>query len=438
MKKVFMILGAKYEQIPLMLKASEMGYKTVAVDFNEHPAGADHCDYFYNVSYSDDASVVAIAKKHDVAGIGTMGTNSAIAIAGKVSNQLRLPGLYDTPKVLERALNKDLWRPVLERKGVPIAKGRVCRSLLEAQQAVSIVGYPALFKPSDASGSKGITIAGSPDEDIREHFYEAMSYSLSKNVIVEEYLGHNSFEVESFVVDGTIHFVTTGERKLPPPPICVGLGCTVPDSLSLELRNRIREVNRAAITALGITYGPVHLDMVFDVDGIPHVIDVGPRLVAGPIAWQHIPKTTGVDMVEAVALQAVGEKANINPKATGLYSATRHITSDDDGILDHLNTAEDSFVEHNIVSFQFFPKKGDKISRLRHGEHRYGFVTAWDDSYEGVCQKIDSFMDKLSFCFRDGSGNEKTMTSIDERDRQENEKAPKSPFLDRQSRGYGY
>jgi biotin carboxylase len=399
-KGALIVLGAKFEQIPMMLKAREMGYETIALDFNERPAGAAHCDHFYRESYSDEDKIAAIAANHRVAGVGTIGTNTAIVVAQRLSERLGLPGLYDPAAVLERAVYKDQWRPVLKENGVAVASGEDCRSLSEAMQVIAAIGYPVLFKPADASGAKGITIARHEDDAVRESFEEAMRFSDAGTVIVERYLGHNSFEIESFVVDGVIHQVATGERTLPPPPICVGLGCTVPDSLSAEARRRVRETNEAAIRALEITYGPVHIDMVLDEDGVPHVIDVGPRLVAGPIGWQHIPKVTGVDMVEAVIKQAVGERVIISPGDTGYYCATRHITANADGILERFEYAAEDFEKHNIMSFEFFAEEGDEIFRLRHSGHRYGFVTAWDRSYEGVCQKIDSFMRKNTFHFK--------------------------------------
>ena len=111
-------------------------------------------------------------------------------------------------------------------------------------------------------------------------------------------------------------------------------------------------------------------------------------------------------MVEAVILQAVGERVSIEPRETGYFCATRHITADSDGILDHFDCAREDFEKHNIMSFEFFPEEGDEIFKLRHSGHRYGFVTAWDRSYEGVCQKIDSFMLKNSFHFKSHAGND--------------------------------
>jgi biotin carboxylase len=380
-----------------MQKARRASLAIVGVDYNKRPAGREYCDHYYQVSYKDEEAIFRIAQKHRVAGIATIGTNDAIWVAARLSHRLNLPGLYDPPNIIRRATYKNLWRKTFEQHGVPVPKGTVCEDLKAAEVAALEIGFPALLKPTDASGSKGTTIIDKMDE-LPQAFQEAMCHSTTKAVLVESYIGYNSFAVESFVIDGKAYLVAIGERKLPSPPICVGLGVTTPDNLSTTAREAIEAINTTAIEALEITYGPVHIDMVLDSNDRPFVIDVGPRLVAGPFGWEHIFRTTGFDIVEAVLRQAIGEKLDtVRTHSTDRYYAHRYLTTSQTGVVKRVDANRDLFNAHNITSCKFLVNEGDFVNALKHSNHRYGYVTAWGKSFESVCEKIDSFVDKVSF-----------------------------------------
>jgi biotin carboxylase len=396
-RKAFIVLGAGYGQTPLMRKARERGLSPIAVDHTPEPAGKGHCDLHVPISYRDEAAIHALCMEHDVAGIGTIGTNDAIHVASRLNQRLSLPGLYDDPEVIRSATYKHLWRRILEREGLATPPGDSCESVRDLDSVASEIGFPILLKPADASGARGIRIVDKAEE-LLSAFRHARRYSSGNTVVVEKFVGHNSIAVESFVVDGKVRLIAVGERKLPPAPLCVGLGVTVPDHLPEEVRSRIAALNRKSIEALGVSYGPVHVDMVVDSDGNPFVIDIGPRLVGGPFGWTHIRQATGFDILEAAFRQAIGEKVrSVNTRSPDLYFSHRYLTTETPGTLRRVVLNEHLFEEHGITSCRLFVKEGDRIEALADAEQRYGVVTASAGSFESVCEKVDAFVDQVRF-----------------------------------------
>ena len=396
-KKAFIILGGGYGQIPLMRKARECGLSPIAVDYTPEPEGKGHCDLHVRISYRDEEAIYDLCMQHDVAGIGTIGTNDAICIAARLNDRLNLPGLYDDPEVIRRATYKHLWREILEGQGVSTPPGRSCESVRDVEAVASEIGLAILLKPADASGARGIRIVEKGD-DMLPAFHHARQYSSRDTVVAERFVGHNSIAVESFVVDHEVHLIAVGERKLPPPPLCVGLGVTVPDHLPKTVHAEIASLNRKCIEALELSYGPVHVDMVVDSHGKPFVIDIGPRLVGGPFGWTHIHEATGFDVVEAVFQQAIGEKVrSVITRSSGLYFAHRYLTAGKTGTLRRVDLNEHLFEEHNITSCRLFVKEGDRIEALADAEQRYGVVTASANTFESVCEKVDAFVDQVNF-----------------------------------------
>lgn len=393
-EKVIIVLGAKYEQIPLMALARENGYEVAAVDNSENPKGRNFCKYFYNFSYRDEEKILALAEIHNISGIGTIGTNDAICYASRINKRLNLDGLYDSPEIISRATYKNIWRPFLEMNTGSVPEGKLCGDFAGIEASVQKLRLPVILKPSDSSGGKGISVVEN-ENDLKEAYFEALKYSTNGLIIVEKYIGHNSYAVESFVIDKEVHLLAIAERKLPDAPICVGLGTTLPDVLPDMARGKIAGLNKTVIEALELTYGPVHIDMVLDNDANPFVVDIGPRLIAGPNAL-HIKKALGFDMNQAVFNQIIGKKeGNIQIQFNGKYFAHRYITTQESGKIKSIKF-DHEFYKGNILELDWHVKPGDLIQPLKNAQNRYGYVTAFDDNFENLKQNIDKFVDQIT------------------------------------------
>lgn len=391
------VLGAKYEQVPLMRRARNLGFRVIGVDYNEAPAGRPCCDHYYQTSYRDLAAVEDIVRRHRADGIATIGTNDAICTAARINALCGLDGLYDSPEAIERSTYKDQWRPLLKRSGVPIAPGKRCRSIEEMKKAASGIGFPLLVKPADASGSKGVTVVH--DNSLLDAaFGSAQALSRQDMVIAERFIGHNSFAVEFYVVDGRMQLLAIGRRTLPPYPLCVGMGVTLPTGLPLEQEKQIEAIGRQAVATLMLSHGPVHLDMVLDMDGKPHVVDIGPRCVGGPFGWEHIPMVTGFHLVDAVLRQALGKRpANTPVPSSGPYFAHRYLEAQCSGRLTHVTFDRSHLDRGDILGVWLNVRPGVMVAPMRDSGQRYGYVTARGRTFEEVNDRIDTFLETLTF-----------------------------------------
>lgn len=375
-ERIYLLLGAKYEQIPLIEAAQNRGLRTLAFDFNRDPAGRAACDEFYNVSYMDEERIVETVRGRVVAGVGTIGSNDAICIVSRLNQRLGLRGIYDSPAVIERANYKFRWKPFLLKKGITgIPRGFVFRTYAQVLDHVSDFQYPLLFKPSDSSGSKGVTVLCDRG-GLRAAFNKAHRFSRNQTIIVEAYIGENSFAVESFVRDGVVRNLVIANRKIASPPITVGLGLTLPADLDSAVEERMLRLNMQAIGALGIKNGPVHMDMVLDPEGTPYIVDIGPRLIGGPAGWTLIHQATGFDVLEAVLDLSLGRQIEpIQLNSNGTFCAHRYITTHKAGVIEQLIVPEKLHSE-NITKCEIFVKTGDSLYALDNASHRFGYVTA--------------------------------------------------------------
>lgn len=86
--KTVLCLGASIMQIEAIKKAKEMGYYTIAVDYDRNAAGRDLADEFYEVSTIDVAAVLNVAKKCHIDGVVTVATDMPVRTAAVLAKNL--------------------------------------------------------------------------------------------------------------------------------------------------------------------------------------------------------------------------------------------------------------------------------------------------------------------------------------------------------------
>ena len=151
-----MILGAGIYQVPLIRTARRMGLYTIVVSIPGDYPGFALADKIYELNTRDKEAILAAAKKEQIDGICTSGTDVAVSTIGYVCEKMHLSGIpYEAAEILtDKAKMKDAFR----QGGVSAADGMRVRSAEEAQKAAEQLGYPVVVKRVDSSGSRGITV----------------------------------------------------------------------------------------------------------------------------------------------------------------------------------------------------------------------------------------------------------------------------------------
>ena len=113
-------------------------------------------------------------------------------------------------------------RRALAEAGVPQPRFAAVRKLSERHRAADEVGFPAVLKPADSGGQRGIFLVESVD-DIDAHLHEALSASPTQEAILEQYV--EGTEMNGIVIarNGEAWTLTLSDR-LRPPGIGFGVG----------------------------------------------------------------------------------------------------------------------------------------------------------------------------------------------------------------------
>lgn len=310
MKKI-LLLGGSAQQLVAIRAAKELGYYTVVIDYLPDNPGQYEADKFYGDSTTDVEAVYRIAKDEKVDGILAYASDPAALPAAIVAERLGLP--TNPAQSVEILGLKYPWRKFLQANGFACPKhfSFNCQTAIEEiKNATKDFVFPLVVKPTDSSGSKGVTMLENWN-GLEKAIEWADSYSRNKVLLIEEYIQRGFPAViggDIFVWDGKI--VLYGEmeclRDTDKSPL-IPIGEKEPLQASELQIERIHSELQRIVTALDIRFGELNIEIILDKEDNVHFLELGPRAGGNMIPIQ-LSDAFGIDLVKANVLAAMGEK----------------------------------------------------------------------------------------------------------------------------------
>lgn len=302
MSRNLAIIGASYLQLPLIRKAQEMGYVTHVFAWAANDVGETAADYFYPISIVEKDEILEKCREIGICGICSISSDLAAITVNYVGNALGLT--VNTMECTEKSTNKHLMRRAFEQNGDPSPRS----ILVDADSDLSAIeiSYPAIVKPTDRSGSRGIYKITSADQ-MRSAVEGALEQSLEKKALIEEFAEGTEYSVEYVSYEGEHTFLAVTKKYTTGAPRFIETGHLEPAPVTEEERERIKAVVEHALDTLEIRYGASHSEIKIDDEGKIRIIEIGGRMGGDCIGSDLVRYSTGYDFVKMVIQIACGE-----------------------------------------------------------------------------------------------------------------------------------
>ena len=377
-QKKLMLLGGIRYLLPAIEAAHKHGIYVITVDYLPNNIAHKYSDEYHNVSIleKDKEKVLALAKELKIDGILSYAVDPGVVAAAYVAEQMGLPFTcsYESACILQ---DKSRFRQFLADNGfnAPHAKGYV-----DAEDAIKDVDYfnwPVIVKPVDSAGSKGVSRVDDP-KDLPKAIAHALEESHNGHFIVEDFLELDGYQssADCFSVDGKLVYADYSDQlfdKDAANPYTPALEIW-PSTMKQEHQDYLTSELQRLLTLLNCRTGLYNVESRLCKDGKPYIMEVSPRAGGNRIAeLQRI--GTGIDLIEAEVLKAVGEPLPYNifmPQYDGCY-VNNIAHSLKAGTYQGISY-DDTFKQNHVISEAIYPSIGDHVEAFHGANNAVGSI----------------------------------------------------------------
>lgn len=207
--KKLLLLGGINLACEIVETAKEMGVYTIVTDYLPDSPAKKYADEAMELSTVDTEAIAAYCIENNVDGVFTNFIDSMLPYCQKACEKLNKP-FYLTAQQIDEYGIKDRFKQLCIENNV----GTPCRYEISDEptdEELSKIKYPVIVKPVDSSGSKGITVCYDND-NLRYAIERALSYSRSKNIVVEKYFEGDEVTANYVMSNGEIKLTCIHDR----------------------------------------------------------------------------------------------------------------------------------------------------------------------------------------------------------------------------------
>jgi len=391
------ILGGSVSQLPAIRHARAIGLRVVVVDGDAQAVGFGEADVAERRDFSDVDALVEVGRRHRVDGIAAICSDRAVPAAAAAAERLGLPGIGSD--VGRRMTDKAAMRAELERHDVPQPSFAVVRALDEAAHALAELGTPAVLKPVDSGGQRGV-FRIERRRDLAELLPRTLAFSRSGSAMLERFVDGDELNGIAVVRAGDIDILILSDR-LRPPGVGFGVGWIhrFPSSLPRLLQAEAAAVAVRAVRALGLRDG-IAFPQVLVADGRAHVVEVAARVPAGQMA-DLVRHAMGVDLIEIALRQALGRRVpnelvqggKTRPAVIRFFTAEPGILPT--GYVVSIDGLEEVRGAPGVLDADVYLRLGETIRPVQVDADRRGYVVATGIDADAALASATAAMRKL-------------------------------------------
>jgi len=255
----------------------KLGFETVIVNCNPETVSTDYDTsdklYFEPLTLED---VLAIYEKEQPAGvIAQFGGQTPLNLAADLKKYgVRILGT--TPETIDMAEDRDLFRGMMEKLGIPMPEAGMAVTVEEAKETAHKIGYPVMVRPSYVLGGRGMEVVHS-DSQMEVYMAQAVGVTPDRPILIDRFL-HNATECEADAVsDGTDVFVPAVMEHIELAGVHSGdSACVLPSKhLTEEQVATISEYTMKIAREMNVV-GLMNMQYAIE-DGVVYVLEANPR-----------------------------------------------------------------------------------------------------------------------------------------------------------------
>ncbi|NLS92414.1 MAG: carbamoyl-phosphate synthase large subunit [Planctomycetaceae bacterium] len=283
----------------------DAGIESIMVNCNPETVSTDYDTsnklYFEPLTVED---VLSIYEKEQPEGvIVQFGGQTPLNIAAELA-EAGVKILGTSPDAIELAEDRDRFRQIMRKLGIPQPESGMAANLDEALEIAGQIGYPLMVRPSFVLGGRAMEVIHD-EEMLRRYVTVAVDVTPERPILIDKFL-ENAIEVEAdAIADGEDAFVPAIMEHIELAGIHSGdSACVIPPiSIAPKHIDTIYQYNRKIAIELGVV-GLMNIQYAIYQDTV-YILEANPR------ASRTVPlvsKVCNIPMARIAAQVMLGKK----------------------------------------------------------------------------------------------------------------------------------
>jgi carbamoylphosphate synthase large subunit len=318
---------------------------------------------------------------------------------------------FHPPEAIEACRNKFLARERYKAAQMRVPWYQRFKAHADEDQAAKAVPYPCVLKPLGLSASRGV-IRANNETEFSEAFARIRRLLAAKDVKilreetaawiqVESFIPGREFAIEGLVSGGVLRALAIFDKPDPlDGPTFEETIYVTPSRVSGAEQQELLRCAEQAVTAVGLTDGPVHVELRLNDEGA-WMLDIAGRPIGGLCAGALRFRSTGASPVttsleELILRHAAGEEVSgyeREPSASGVMM----IPIPSEGFYEGVEGVKDAEGVSGIERIEITAKYRQKLVPLPEGASYLGFIFARAGTPQEVEQALRDAHSKLRF-----------------------------------------
>lgn len=399
MKKV-MILAGGNDQIALIEELRRYfnnDVEILLVDMSDKVRAIPYADRFLKISTMDKDAVLKAAREEKIDYILTACGDQPLSTMAYVATEMEL-STYLTEQDVRDLTNKRFMKNKMVQSGIPTAKHIYIDKSWDGK--LPDFTYPLVVKPVDSNGSKGVKKVFSRNE-LETSLQEAFRYSLSGDVIIEEFKEGEELSVDVYVEGKTAKLLSiTGSKKIKENERSFTIVQSLyPAPVSYD-ESRVLKIAQQIVDAWNLKDTPLLVQMIVKGEEY-NVLEFSARMGGGS-KYRLIQVLSGVDIMKIYVEMVMGNRPHVEPQKQWNNAVMSYVYCKP-GDYTALEGFDEQKQEGNILDYFVYRIAPSKIVKSDTSSDRVAGFLVVGNSEKEVLKKLQYVNSKLRVLDANGS-----------------------------------
>lgn len=402
MRKKLLLLGGTSISRQIVYAAHEMDIDVYVTDYLENSPCKAIAEKSFMVSCTDVDKVVQLIREENIDGVLTGYADVLLSSYVKICEKAGLP-CYANLKAIETTSDKYKFKNLCRGiENVPVVE-EYSLNQVENDKAA----YPLIVKPVDNSGARGIYVCRSKT-DFNTYYPQAMTFSPSKNVLVERMMADPEATIFYYFHNGEIYLMGVGDRHMysfGEGMLRLPVGYTFPSKHQADFIKYENESIKSMFRSLDMKEGMVFMQAFDDSDKYI-IYEMGYRLT-GTLEHHLFEQAYGFNTLKAIINYAVGNDVDVSPLAVMDLNSVQMANVTlllSQGIIGHYEGIDEVKRMPGVLHIHKSYNEGQEIGESNIGRlSQVGIrVLLYADSRQQLLSRMDEIKNTLHVISKDG------------------------------------